>query len=109
MPKRDQSGQPANNPSESSQQNDRRFDINAFKQKVVEMIVRLDDHCRCLACTYFSMPLPAGQCNSVCVAGGAIANGKDLDSHLNKAAAAAVNCNSSAVVLPPSPGHFDIY
>lgn len=73
------------------------------------MIVRLDDHCRCLACTYFSMPLPAGQCNSdVCVAGGAIANGKDLDSHLNKDAAA-VNCNSSAVVLPPSPGHFDIY
>lgn len=54
------------------------------------------------------MPLPAGQCNSdVCVAGGAIANGKDLDSHLNKDAA--VNCNSSALVLPPSPGHFDIY
>lgn len=58
---------------------------------------------------YFSMPLPAGQCNSdVCVAGGAIANGKDLDSHLNKDGAA-VNCNFSALVLPPSPGHFDIY
>lgn len=55
------------------------------------------------------MPLPAGQCNSdVCVAGGVIANGKDLDSHLNKDGAA-VNCNSSALVLPPSPGHFDIY
>lgn len=78
-----------------------------LSKKLVEMIVRLDDHCRFLTCTYFSMPLPASQCNSdVCVAGGAIANGKDLDSHLNKDAAA-VNCKSS--VLPPSPGHLDIY
>lgn len=56
-PKSDQSGQPANNPSESSWQNGWHFGINAFKQKVVEMIVRLDDHCMycilyCIYCIF---------------------------------------------------------